>query len=114
MATQGTATVDFGSWPGSTHATVTVTGQAGISGSSLVEAWIFPGSGTADHSSDEHVIAASQLDVIAADVSNGVGFTIHVVARHLGGEALQLPGIGRAHRFLSSLSFACIASMSFA
>jgi len=53
---QGTTTVDFGAFPGKTDATATVSGQAGITGTSLVEAWIFP-TATADHSrSDSRVI----------------------------------------------------------
>ena len=42
MAAQGTALLDFGAYPGSTEATVTVTGQAGILTTSLAEAWAFP------------------------------------------------------------------------
>ena len=90
MATQGTTTIDFGAWPGSTHATVTVTGQTGILAGSLVEAWLFP-TATAAHSSDEHVIATSMLAVVASDILAGTGFTIHLMARHMGGEALQQP-----------------------
>lgn len=73
-ATTGTATLDFGAFPGSSHATVAVTGQGAIVAGSLVEAWIRPVA-TADHTADEHMVET--LKVIAADIVAGVGFTIH-------------------------------------
>lgn len=96
MATTGTAVVDFGAFPGTTDASVAVTGQASILSGSLVEAWLIP-TATTDHSADEHVMAAAQIDIIAGNVSAGVGFTIYAVARHLGTEPLEFPGIGRNH-----------------
>lgn len=74
MGAQGTATVDFGAWPGSDEATVTVTGQASILAGSLVEAWLFP-TATADHSADEHRLDGPQI--IAGNVVAGTGFTIY-------------------------------------
>jgi hypothetical protein len=98
MPGQGTATLDFGAFPGGTMASVTVTGQAGILAGSLAEAWIFPGAGTADHSVDEHLLMAAQIQVIACDVVAGVGFTITAVARWQQPEPLELPGIARVNR----------------
>lgn len=72
----GTATLDFGAFPGSSHATVAVTGQAQIGAASEVHAWIQPAQ-TADHSPDEHV--AEPLQVVASDLVAGTGFTIHGV-----------------------------------
>lgn len=40
MGAHGVTQVDFGVFPGSSHATVTVTGQAGFVAGSEVEAWI--------------------------------------------------------------------------
>lgn len=74
MATTGTATLNFGAFPGSSHATVAVTGQGAIVAGSLVEAWIRPVA-SADHSSDEHMVET--LKVFASDIVAGVGFTIH-------------------------------------
>lgn len=74
MGAQGNTTVDFGAFPGSSHATATVTGQAGILGTSCAEAWI-RAEASADHSADEHVVESIQ--VRAADIVAGVGFTIH-------------------------------------
>lgn len=70
---QGTATLDFGAFPGSTDATVVVTGQTSILAGSLVEAWIFP-TATTDHSADEHWV--DPPEVYAGNVVAGTGFTI--------------------------------------
>ena len=69
----GTATLDFGAFPGASDASVSVTGQTLIGASAIVHAWLFPAV-TADHSVDEHCIET--LDVRAGMVSAGVGFTI--------------------------------------
>lgn len=68
MATTGIATLDFGSFPGSSHAKVDVTGQAGILSGSLVEAWLKPAA-TADHSADEHLV--DTIRVMASDIVAG-------------------------------------------
>ena len=49
---------------------LTVT-AAGILSTSLVEAWIFPGAGTADHSADEH--AFSNVEITAGNINQGAG-----------------------------------------
>jgi hypothetical protein len=69
----GTATLDFGAFPGATDASVAVTGQAGIVAGSLVEAWIRPAV-TADHSVDEHRV--EEMQVMADTIVAGTGFTI--------------------------------------
>lgn len=74
MATQGTATLDFGAFPGKSDASVAVTGQTSITAGSLVEAWIVP-TATADHSADEHLVET--LKVMAGNIVAGVGFTIY-------------------------------------
>ncbi len=76
VGTWGTTVVDFGGFPGSDHATVAVTGQAGILATSIVEAWL-DCTDTADHSADEHIMA--ELTVHVSDIVVGDGFTIHVV-----------------------------------
>jgi hypothetical protein len=76
MATQGTALLDFGAFPGASDASVAVTGQTGILSGSLVEAWIFPAA-TADHTADEHIVET--LRVFAGNVIAGTGFTIYGV-----------------------------------
>jgi hypothetical protein len=73
-ANVGTATIDFGAFPGSSHATVAVTGQAAIVADSVVQAWIRPVA-TADHSADEHMLET--LKVHAANIVAGTGFTVN-------------------------------------
>lgn len=74
MGAQGNTTVDFGAFPGSSHAFVDVTGQAGIVAGSAVEAWV-RGEASADHSADEHVVET--IGVRAASIIAGTGFRIH-------------------------------------
>lgn len=76
MAGTGQATINFGTWPGSTNASATVTGQAAITGTSLVEAWIFPAT-TADHNPDEHWV--EDLTIAAGNIVAGTGFTIYAM-----------------------------------
>ena len=82
MPGTGTASLDFGAFPGASDAALAVTGQAGIQAGSLVEAWLVP-TATADHSADEHRV--EQLEVTAGDVVAGVGFTIYGLNRTAGG-----------------------------
>jgi hypothetical protein len=81
---QGTTTLDFGAFPGASHATIAVTGQGSILAGSLVEAWLLPAV-TADHSTDEHVV--ENLRIIASDIIAGTGFTVHGVSTTQGGDA---------------------------
>lgn len=74
MGAQGTATLDFGAFPGKSDASVAVTGQAAIVAGSLVEAWIRPAA-TADHTDTEHMVET--LNVFAASIVVGTGFTIY-------------------------------------
>ena len=73
MAT-GTATIDFGAFPGTSEASIAVTGQASIVAGSLVEAWRMPTVATADKTVDEQRI--DRLSVYATDIVAGTGFTI--------------------------------------
>lgn len=70
----GTATLDFGAFPGATDASIAVTGQASIGASSPVEAWVAPAA-TVEHSVDEHWVEA--LRVVAGNVVASTGFTIY-------------------------------------
>lgn len=75
MGAQGTATIDFGAFPGACDTSVAVA-QPTILGTSLVEAWLYPVA-TADHSADEHQVMVGQLKVVAGAPVAGVGFTIY-------------------------------------
>lgn len=72
MGQQGTASLNFGAFPGKSDAVVQVA-QTSILTASAVEAWIVPAA-TADHTADEHL--AETLKVVAGNVTNGVGFSI--------------------------------------
>lgn len=54
MATgTGTVEVDFGAWPGSNEASVTVS-ATGVTAASHVEAWVMGNSATTDHTESDH------------------------------------------------------------
>lgn len=77
MSATGTALLDFGSFPGKSHASVAVTGQTGIlAASSFVECWISPAA-TTDHTVDEHVVES--IKVVAGNIVDNTGFTIYGV-----------------------------------
>jgi hypothetical protein len=85
MGAQGTATLDFGAFPGASDTSVAVTGHAGILAGSLVEAWVLPAA-TADHSADEHIV--EELTVTAGNIVAGIGFTIYGIHRPSLGDTL--------------------------
>lgn len=91
MGAQGTATVNFGAFPGASDTSVAVTGQAAILSGSLVEAWLYPVA-TADHSADEHL--AETITVMAGNVVAGTGFTIYALNNSETNEPLELVGVG--------------------
>jgi hypothetical protein len=72
--TAGTATLNFGAWPGSTDASVAVTGQTGIGAGSRIWVGVAPVA-TSEHSIDEHMVDGPMLFV--GIPSAGVGFTIY-------------------------------------
>ena len=69
MGAQGSTTVNFGAFPGSSDTSVAVTGQASILAGSLVEAWVSPVA-TGDHSADEHLVET--FKVMAGNVVAGL------------------------------------------
>lgn len=74
LSTSGLAILDFGAFPGSADARVTVTGQTLISTAARIETWISPDGGTVDHAADEHLIYP--LRTVATNIVPGVGFDI--------------------------------------
>lgn len=82
----GAAQLDFGAFPGASDTSVVVAGLASIKADSVVFAQLFPGTGTADHSADEHKVAGMRVTV--SDVTAGASFKINGVAtdggRHYG------------------------------
>ena len=72
----GIATIDFGSFPGSNVATLTITGQTGISSTSKAEAFFMSGDTTADHTSNDHLYAALLVSLVCGVPTPGDGFVI--------------------------------------
>lgn len=91
MGAQGTATLDFGAFPGGSDASITVTGQTGIVAGSLVEAWLVPAA-TSDHAADEHILET--LRVFAGSIIAGTGFTIYGVNTSQLNEPLEQARVG--------------------
>jgi hypothetical protein len=83
---RGTATIDFGAFPGASDTSVVVTGQTFIGAASLVEAWVNLGQ-SADHSPDEHLVET--LKVSAGNIVAGVGFTIYAINTNQINEPLE-------------------------
>jgi hypothetical protein len=71
---QGTASLDFGAFPGKRSTSLAITGQSAIQAGSIVEAWIRPAA-TADHTADEHL--RSPPLILVGNIVAGTGFTIY-------------------------------------
>lgn len=88
-ANVGTATIDFGAFPGKSDTSVAVTGQGSILSGSVVNAWLFPAA-TADHTADEHLVET--INIRAGNVIAATGFTIYAVNTSYTNEPVeQLP-----------------------
>jgi hypothetical protein len=73
----GSATLNFGAAPGTNHATITVTGQVGITSASFVEAWLQGNDSTADHNGYEHKFLSNYIGFAADNLIAGTGFDIN-------------------------------------
>jgi len=73
----GTATVDFGAFPGSNEASVTVTGQAAILVTSKAEAFLMGDDSTVDHTAGDHRYAGLFIALTCGTPTAATGFTIH-------------------------------------
>jgi hypothetical protein len=73
----GTATIDFGAWPGTNEASVAVTGQTGIGALSYTAA--FPmAEASGAHTLSDSIYAALWMSLTASAATAGVGFTVYV------------------------------------
>lgn len=78
----GTSTIDFGvSW--TDMGSISVTGQTGILTTSSINLYIYGSDSTADHSSDEHMLASTAFILIPTNIIAGTGFTINVLSSEL-------------------------------
>lgn len=73
----GTATIDFGSFPGSNEASVSVTGQTAISSTSKAEAFVMGDDTTSDHTASDHRYFSALVGLSCGTPSAGTGFTIY-------------------------------------
>ena len=73
---QGTATIDFGAFPGANEAQVTV-GDAGVSATSKAEAYFMADDTTSDHTASDHRYAAMLVALTCGTPTAGVGFNIY-------------------------------------
>lgn len=88
----GTATINFGAFPGASDTSVAVTGQASIIAGSKVTAWLFPAA-TADHSADEHI--AETIKIYAGNIVAATGFTIYALNMNTLNEPLSIGGVDK-------------------
>jgi len=74
---QGTATIDFGSFPGSNEAFVDVSGLTTISATSKAEAFVMGDDNTADHTASDHRYVATLMGLTCGTPTTGTGFRIY-------------------------------------
>lgn len=72
----GSATIDFGSWPGSNEASVTITGQSSITADARVEVRL-AAEASGDHTAADAAYAALFIALTCSAPAEGEGFTIH-------------------------------------
>ena len=73
----GTATINFGAFPGSNEASIAVTGQASIGATSKAEAYIMADDTTGDHTASDHRYAAALMGLTCGTPVAATGFTIY-------------------------------------
>lgn len=73
----GTATIDFGAFPGSNEASVTVTGQTTIGATSKAEAFVMADDTTGTHTASDHRYFAMLAGLSCGTPTAGTGFTIY-------------------------------------
>ncbi len=81
MAATGTATVDFGAFPGSNEASVVITGKTEIVPTSFIDAFIMFEAST-DHTENDHAYAELLMSVSCGTIVNAVGWTIYCRSEH--------------------------------
>lgn len=78
MATgQGTATLNFGAFPGSNEASVAVAGQASILATSKAEAYVMGDDTATGHTASDHRYFAALVGLTCGTPTAATGFTIH-------------------------------------
>ena len=72
----GTATLNFGTHPGSNEASVVVTGQTGITGAAKADAFVMADDSTVDHTANDHKYFEVFASLSCGNPTAGSGFTI--------------------------------------
>lgn len=78
----GTATIDFGSHPGSNEASVAVTGQSAIQTTSKAEAFFMGDDTSSNHTASDHKYAPTFISLTCGTATAETGFTIHARSHH--------------------------------
>jgi hypothetical protein len=78
----GTATLDFGAWPGSNEASVAVTGQASILSTSKADAYVMADDTSSDHTASDHRYFETFASLSCGTPTAATGFTIHARSHH--------------------------------
>jgi hypothetical protein len=77
----GTATIDFGSWPGTNEASVTVTGQTGIVSGSVCGALLIAET-SGSHTPADAAYAAMFITLTCSAPTAGTGFAVYARSRY--------------------------------
>lgn len=77
---QGSATIDFGAFPGSNEASVAVTGQTTIGATSKAESFVMGDDTSSNHTAADHKYVPLFMSLTCGTPSAGTGFTIYARA----------------------------------
>lgn len=73
----GTATIDFGAFPGSNEASVAVTDQTAITAASKAEAFVMGDDTSGTHTANDHRYFSALAGLTCGTPAAGAGFTIY-------------------------------------
>jgi hypothetical protein len=80
LGNHGTATINFGAYPGSNQASVTVAPVTTIGSSAQLEAWFMGTDSTVDHTANDHQYVPLFVELTCGNISVGSGFTIYATS----------------------------------
>lgn len=78
----GTATLDFGTYPGSNEASVAVTGQSSILATSKADAFVMADDTSIHHTAEDHRYFESFATLSCGTPTPATGFTIYARSHH--------------------------------
>ena len=77
----GTATIDFGAFPGTFEASVAVTGQTGISATSKADAYVMADDTAGTHTANDHRYFEMFAALSCGTPTAATGFTVYARSR---------------------------------